>query len=590
MNTFVKISSSEGGVFTADNNLVSFDIPEGQYYNLDSAYLNLVCSVPVNEEFERSSNNAGVNPFDTAVTANVAQTTLGGNGVYLPKISTFEDDYSTENDSLMPNEAIVKNISLTSQNSGVIEEIKRNDILRSNLKFYTSYRDEAESSNYENLFNGKYGGNNPTSIFTDINREGGISSRNLLRQPVRIPLKNMMNFCKVQQYNTNKYGRTKLRMELDIQRIRVSQTMDNSVNGILVNGLAPRTPNGVTGPTDLGNQNMFRMCNLTSTIGPNMNELMLSTDATGEQTTPRRLNRAEDIPFHVGQKLNIAAKYAFNGGGGEEARGMVSGQVKLVTRRITAIRYNRGEANVGTTGLQNVPGSVTLVLNDALDTTASSTTPLEAGSSYKEIVVRGADCSFNPFQVDFAELVLEQLAPQNVVADNGQPIQYTTFETEEFSTPAQNSFQRMFEAPPNCSNLYIMRPEVLAGNAGSGSLTSSQGTIEDYRIRVDNKDTSDRPIGLRSTNGRNISPDQLHFQKLAVALQNSNLPVKNLSERGLDIDDVAAWNVNNRNVDKLLIAQVLPLTNSPKHIQLNINSSANGPQRLALFKEVVKSI
>jgi len=588
MNTYIKISSSEGGVFTADNNLVSFDIPEGQYYNLDSAYLNLVCSVPVNQEFERSSNNAGGSPFDPGVTPNVAQTTLGGNGVYLPKISVFEDDNTTENDSLVPNEAIVKNISLTSQNAGVIEEIKRNDILRSNLKFYTSYRDEAESSNYESLFNGKHGGVNPTSIFTDINREGTISSRNLLRQPVRIPLKNMMNFCKVQQYNTNKYGRTKLRMELDIQRIRVSQGMDNSVNGILVNGLAPRTPDGVTAPTDLGSQNMFRMCNLTSTIGSNMNELMLSTDATGEQTTPRRFNRAEDIPFHVGQKLNISAKYAF--GGGEEARGMVSGQVKLVTRRITAIRYNRGETNVGTTGLQNVPGSVTLVLNGAIDTTASSTTPLEAGSTYKEILVRGAECSFNPFQVDFAELVLEQLAPQNVAPDNGQPIQYTTFETEEFSTPAQNSFQRMFEAPPNCSNLYIMRPEVLAGNTGAGSLTSSQGTIEDYRIRVDNKDTSDRPIGLRSTNGRNISPDQLHFQKLAIALQNSNLPVKNLTERGLDIDDVSAWSVNNHNVDKLLIAQVLPLTNSPKHIQLNINSSANGPQRLVLFKEVVKSI
>ena len=589
MNTFVKISSSEGGVFTADNNLVSFDIPEGQYYNLDSAYLNLVCSVPVNQEFERNGNNAGVNPFDTGVTPDVAQTTLGGNGVYLPKISTFEDDYSTENDSLMPNEAIVKNISLTSQNAGVIEEIKRNDILRSNLKFYTSYRDEAESSNYENLFNGKYGGNNPTSLFTDINREGIISSRNLLRQPVRIPLKNMMNFCKVQQYNTNKYGRTKLRMELDIQRIRVSQTLGQDTNGILANGLAPRTPDGVTGPTNLGNQDMFRMCNLTSTIGSNMNELMLSTDATGEQTTPRRFNRAEDIPFHVGQKLNISAKYAF--GAGEQQRGMVTGQVKMVTRRITAIRYNRGETTVGTTGLQNIPGSVTLVLNDPIDTTASSGTPLDAGSTYKEIVVRGAVCTFNPFQVDFAEIVLEQLAPQNVVADNGQPIQYTTFETEEFSTPPQNSFQRMFEAPPNCSNLYIMRPELIAGNAGSGSLTSTQGTIDDYRIRVDNKDTSDRPIGLRSTNGRNISPDQLHFQKLAIALQNSNLPVKNLTERGLDIDDVAAWSVNNHNVDKLLIAQVLPLTNSPKHIQLNINSSAaNGPQRLVLFKEVVKSI
>lgn len=591
MNTFVKISSSEGGVFTADNNLVSFDIPEGQYYNLESSYLNLVCSVPVLQEFERSSNNAGAQPFNTAVTGDTASTALGGQGVYLPKLSTLEDNYTTENDQLMPNEALIKHISLTSQNSGVIEEIKRNDILRTNLKFYTSYRDEAESSNYENLFNGKYNGTNPSAIFTDINREGSISSRNLLRQPVRIPLKNMMNFCKVQQYNTNKYGRTKLRMELDIQRIRIGQTMGQDFGGVLANGRAPRTVDELQG-VDLGNQNMFRCCDLTTAIGQNMNELMLSTDATDPQTIPRRFNRAEDIPFFVGQKINIAGTYSFNAGANpaEKSRGMNNTQVKLITRRIIEIKYNRGETTVGITGLTNIPNSVTLVLNAPIDNSADNTTPLETGSKYSLIQIRGAVATFNPLQVDFAEIVLEQIAPQNVVADNGQPIQYTTFETEEFSTPPQNSFQRQFECPPNCSNLYIMRPELLAGNTGTGSLTSSQGTIEDYRIRVDNKDVSDRPIGLRSTNGRNSAPDPLHLQKLAIALQNSNLPVKNLTERGLDMDTNNAWNVNNRNTDKLLIGQVLPITNSPKHVQLNINSSANGPQRLVLFKEVIKSL
>ena len=591
MNTFVKISSNEGGVFTADNNLVSFDIPEGQYYNLESGYLNLVCSVPVLQDLERSSVDAGATPFNnTGGNADAAGTALGGTGVYIPKITTFRDGYAAEDDNLVPNEAIVKNITMTSQNAGTIEEIKRNDILRTNLKYYTTYRDEAESTNYESLFNGRYGGQPPTSLFTDINREGTVSSRNLLRQPVRIPLKNMLNFCKVQQYNTNKYGRTKLRLELDIQRIKATTLVfDNGTDGDLPNGKAPRTVTGALG-ADLGDQNMFRCIDLTNAIGPDMRSLMLSADASATtQVVPRRINREEDIPFYVGQKINIAAIYAFNAGANpaEKSRGMTSGKTKLVTRRIIEIKYNRGESDVGLVGALNIPNSVTLVLNEPIDTSADNVTPLETGSSYKAIRVRSAQANLAPFQVDFAEVVLEQLSPQNVQPDNGQPIQYTTFETEEFTSPAQNSFQRMFECPPNCSNLYIMRPE--NADDGVGCLTSEQGNIEQYRIRVDNKDVSDRAISLRgATVGE--SSDPLHLQKLSIALQNSNLPVKNLTERGLNTDSNSAWSVNNHDRNKLLIGQVLPITNSPKHVQLNIDSSSDGPQRLALFKEVVKQI
>ena len=592
MNTFTKISSNEGGVFTADNNLVSFDIPEGQYYNLSSGYLNLVCSVPVLQDLERNSNNAGSSPFsNTGGNVDAPGTALGGNGVYIPKITTFRDGYSVEDDNLVPNEAIVKNISMTSQNAGTIEEIKRNDILRTNLKYYTSYRDEAENSNYESLFNGRYGGQPPTSLFTDINREGTVASRNLLRQPVRIPLKNMLNFCKVQQYNTNKYGRTKLRLELDIQRIKATTLVfDNAANGQLDNGRAPRNPVGAVG-SDLGSQNMFRCIDLTSAIGPDMKSLMLSADASSTtQVIPRRINREEDIPFYVGQKINIAAIYAFNAGANpaEKSRGMATGNVKLVTRRIIEIKYNRGESDVGIVGALNIPNSVTLVLNEPIDTSADSGTPLETGSSYKGIQIRSAQATLGAFQVDFAEVVLEQLAPQNVQPDNGQPIQYTTFETEEFTSPAQNSFQRMFECPPNCSNLYVMRPENAAD--GVGCLTSEQGNITQYRIRVDNKDVSDRAISLRSNTVIGESSDPLHLQKMSIALQNSNLPVKNLTERGLNTDLNSAWSVNNHDRNKFLIGQVLPITNSPKHVQLNIDSSSAGPQRLALFKEVIKQI
>ena len=47
MNSIVKINSNEGGVFNAQNNRVSFDIPSDKYFDLSSAYLNLVMSCDV---------------------------------------------------------------------------------------------------------------------------------------------------------------------------------------------------------------------------------------------------------------------------------------------------------------------------------------------------------------------------------------------------------------------------------------------------------------------------------------------------------------------------------------------------------------
>ena len=47
MNRKIKISSNEGGVFTATNNRISFNIPEGKFYDLSKSYINLVSSIPV---------------------------------------------------------------------------------------------------------------------------------------------------------------------------------------------------------------------------------------------------------------------------------------------------------------------------------------------------------------------------------------------------------------------------------------------------------------------------------------------------------------------------------------------------------------
>ena len=45
MNKIVKISSNEGGILTANNNRVSFNIPDDKYYDLSKSYIQLISSV-----------------------------------------------------------------------------------------------------------------------------------------------------------------------------------------------------------------------------------------------------------------------------------------------------------------------------------------------------------------------------------------------------------------------------------------------------------------------------------------------------------------------------------------------------------------
>ncbi len=571
MNTFVKLSSLEGGQFNAQNNLVSFEIPQNNHYNLNSAYLNLVCSVPITKEFEKSSNNAGATPFTVAN----AESTANGNGVYMPKFNTTKDDYTTSVNNSVPSSALIRNIKMTSQTQGIIEQIKRNDILRSNLNTYSKTRDDVTGDSYENLFVGIEGGHLPSSQFCDINREGTVPSRNLLRQPIRIPLKDMLNFCKVRQYNTGKYGRTKLELELDLERVQVSQQMGSDVDGVFPNG---NDPDG----TALGNQDLFKMINITTNIGAGMNELQMSYNGT---TGVRVLNRLEDCPFHVGQKLLVSGTYTK----GDGAERIGDGNVFVATRKVKQIKYNRGENDVGmsgTPGSLDTVGSLTLVLDGDPLVSGGDLTGTE---TITNVIVRGADCEFGNLVVDFAEIVLEQIAPSNIQPDNGQPIQFSTFETEEFTTSANLTFQRMFECPPNCSNLYIMRPE---DGTGGGQLVSLQGNISDYRIRVDNKDVSDRPINLRNSqqNLKGICADPLHHQKLAIALQNSGLQLKSLNEMNQNLIDGEAYSPANFDVNTMVIGQVLPITQSPKNVQVNINSDVAGVQRLILFKEVLKQV
>jgi hypothetical protein len=580
MNTQIKVSSNEGGIFTGANNRCSFTLAGNSgHYDLSSAHVNLICSVPITAEEERSATNAGANPFAEGVgtiTYNTAST-ANGRGVYSIG-ARMNDDGGTARAFDFENAVLVKNINMRSSQFGNIEHCKRNDIYSASINAYSKNMGDRAAMSYGNLFKVAQISNSFDSIFGDYNKEGTVSSRNIQRQAVRIPLKDMLNFANVRQYDSGKFGRTDIDLELNIDKVVVSNLMGQDTNFILALG------NDETGSA-MGNQNLFQCLNLTAAIGADMTELQIGSS----QTVYRAFQRLEDCPYYVGQKLYVAALYTQ---GTDTAARNTSGQVLLVTRRITEIKYNRGENNVGMTGAANNTNSITLVLNAALEGSGA----LAGTGTYTNVSVRGAECTLGAFQVDFAELEVKQINPANVVDDGGAPIVYKSYDTEEFSTPAVVNFRRIFECPPNAHNLFIANTSETAAGAGTNGLVSRLQEIRDYRLRIDNKDCSDRQIRLRDTAAAGVNAptqDPLHLQKLIVALKNSDKPVKGLQERYQEAVGTNARSGLFRNkyqTDSAVIGQVLPITDRPKQVQVEINTGANGITGLTLFKEVVKTI
>ena len=563
MNKIIKIPSNEGGIFTATNNRVSFNIPDGRYYDLSKSYIQLMATASV-------------------VAADVSK------GVVIPEIQ-YEFDAGTTQGSYHKNSVLIKNINFSNQ-VGTVENIQRSDILSAAFAPYVEDDDAVSSHGYQDLFQVYETSNSVNTLFADLNREGSVASRQLQQQPVRIRCSDIMNFWKNKQYNSNKYGVGRLEMELNIDKINVGQALPG-------NNANPFGANTVQ-QWKQGNQNLNQFINLVGAADATARGRDLTKLQVGVGAVPHCFNRLEDNSIYfVGQQLFIKAGSA-NGG--------TVGQLENpgVTRTIIAIDYNRGETALteaaggkGMEGAFTNTGSLILTLDQPLFNNGAAGT-LGNGISVTGLKCVGVEVAFNPFQIDFAELILEEVANPDTSAAANAPISYTSYSTEEFDTVLTKNFQRTFTVEPEAKTLYITSPFYNQGNAGLDSTISFQSDISNYRMRIDNKDTSGRFIGLR--NGTTATNDPLHIQKQVTAFINSGKRIKNLLELnrivGYQANDIGHNFAGNPSANttansRLLIGQVLPVTQQSKQIQLIINCpTGKGVKRLVLFKEVNKVI
>lgn len=502
MDKIIKIQSLEGGGFDAIKRLCNFDIPSGSVYDFSSSYVNLVATATTTDD--------GAN---------------GGQGVYTLKTTT------DGNENAIPNVAFVKNAELRCQQHGQICNTRKVDTLQTTLKVLRNTTSELEAEEYYNASNSVSKKKTRNTPFRELVRLGTQKSRNVDAH-LKIPLKDIFDYCDFPEYDSNRHGATRLHLELQVDKLAVllstddDQMKDNDRNKLL----------------KLGATQSF-------------------TDANGitEAIVDFPFDELSESPYFTGMKVHLTGSV---GGGGTD----IDDDVMITAiSKITDVNDNNYgklkltfDSAVGAVVANNGKALTNFVVANVKNITAPST----------------LTTSFNS-----AELVLRVVGqPQGL--DN-KPRPYQTYTSEEYNANGSRNHQYAVQIEPNTSGIYMMYPN---------DIVSKNGDIDDggakIRLRHNDKELTNRDIQLDTP---------LHYERLVMTMANSGYKLHNLSlTYPSGKEDVSRQNAIDNIANLLKIAvYATPLPPMNEYSQLQINHSdvgAGGIQRVIVYREVQKSI
>ncbi len=375
MDKFLKINSVQGGDFTSSQNLVDFVIPSSMgVVNLKDSYLNL---------------NTKINVTETDTT--------GGEGIYSVGLKWKLEGGATVQPKFV-NAALVKNCHVRSDQRGQIENLRRVDQYRQLVSTYArSERETAcnsyiDASQYINPVN-----KNRFPIFREINKTGGLKSRNLDIAPIQISLADLFGFADAApECDLSKLGTLRFHFELNRDRMESVVRMTDPT-------------------TEWPSENLKVMDDITA------------DGAANEVTTKTKFTNLDLSPFWVGQAVVINATHT--DGGGDNIT-----DHRAVIDNITWDKDNAGVLKISFT---------------------ESWGNLAVGKTYSDISIVPYDTVTSEVEVNFAELVIKRVG-NPVGLDE---IRFDTFSTEETNGLGLTSFQNQYQIEPDAKNVVIAFPD-----------------------------------------------------------------------------------------------------------------------------------
>ena len=454
----MKISSNQSGAITASKNLVDFDLPSGMVYDLSKSYMVIHSSIETTDTNLVASGNAS-----------------GGEGIYNCFLNYKQDTEATHN---FKNKSLVKNISMYSQKEGMIEDIKRSDVLQYNLDQYKDDIDTKVNSSY-NQISSLFGSNSTKGIRWSPHRRfsplGTESSDNLDRE-IRIGLSEVMNSCN-NIYDGVRFGTTRVHAELNIKQLEVAESL----------GLTDTETLWVATDGALGGD--FALAR-----GVIKDDTTVGTDRIVLETARAYVNPDEDSPFYIDQKISVTA--------GTVAAGTRVGYV----RQIVEIEHD----------------PTTRHLKLTLDLT------LGAGA-IAGIIIKGCDSATKTVNFDSAELVL-------YVTDKAPPpmIAFATYKLEEDSFTGTN-YNHQYYLESDVQNVFW-------GSRSKDDVLGFDNAMTSYRFREAGVDKTDRDVKYGSSVhfnrvSRTFGNSNMKIKNLSEAEMQNDNAVSGLLQETAGTDD-----------------------------------------------------
>ena len=390
MTKTIKIQSHQGGGFNAQKNLIDFSYGSGgETFDLSRSYVNLMSQCVV----------------------------TGGNADAIYNCRQLYSFGGANLDLAVQPVTIVKNCDLKCAKVGALENIRRVDCLRTNLKPLSQTVEEFNSELYKGAqtFTRSQASYSP---WRELKGEGSVKSRNLVA-PLQIPLSDLFELGN-SVVNCSKLG--EMRMHLELNADRFANAVQTPKAGEVVGDKSYQLFNDI-----------------------------LEADQTDITflTTKHVFTRMQDCPYWTGMQLNISTV---------GADGAADIDVDAI---ITSIEHLQTGADAG---------RVKITFDQQLGNT------LTAGQSQTAIVINPVNATAVSFQIDYAELVLE-IVDDTPMDD----LNYSTFTLEETNGNGLLDFQEQFSIEEGAFNLiaFPVQPanDLLAG-VGAGTVISNRWIID----------------------------------------------------------------------------------------------------------------
>jgi len=364
----VRTQAQQVGPFSGSNNNVDIRMNGGQVVNMAKSYIE--CEL-----------RANITPATTDTTSA---------GIY-----DIECKFGTNNSNPAFSVGLVRNCRLSSQNQGMLEEVNRVDILKTNLNNITMSRDEKLSLSVSSLAQTKNYGKQRYGLFGDLLSEGTDKSKQVVPR-VKIPLSQLFGLGEQSQLDLNRTGDLNFHVELNNAILQASIPTAN-FDATMIDCQKAGSASGVI-PENT----------------PNLRSVVLNI----------KYQTLDQLPFWVGQHVTF-------------------------TGTLTGATFTT--ASQAITGISRAPGDGTVTLSFGAD--IITTTGGQSVSALKCTPdVAGASATISVENVSLVSTELMNASPSGQVS-------YFTYETEQMTVTATNKLSQIFSLPPDCIGYYAMFPQ-----------------------------------------------------------------------------------------------------------------------------------